>query len=247
LIPPRTPRAFSSRPADAFAVERILASSRYQAIATRSVAEARRALQHLQPAAAILDVVLLGDESWRFLIELKQGVIAGNIPVLVASSSPDERKAINLGADEFMAKPADPEKLLRMLDRLTGYNSVTRVLVVDDEEVSRYLVRQLLPRGTYDVREAATGIEGLAQLRDEPPDVVLLDLNMAGMDGFQFLDQLDRHGNIPTVVLTSMIIGKDERPRLQKAAKVISKSDLSSELLVQTIDDVLGIDAERVS
>jgi signal transduction histidine kinase/CheY-like chemotaxis protein len=234
-------------PADAFAVERILASSRYQAIATRSVAEARRALQHLQPAAAILDVVLLGDESWRFLIELKQGVIAGNIPVLVASSSPDERKAINLGADEFMAKPADPEKLLRMLDRLTGYNSVTRVLVVDDEEVSRYLVRQLLPRGTYDVREAATGIEGLAQLRDEPPDVVLLDLNMAGMDGFQFLDQLDRHGNIPTVVLTSMIIGKDERPRLQKAAKVISKSDLSSELLVQTIDDVLGIDAERVS
>jgi signal transduction histidine kinase/CheY-like chemotaxis protein len=82
-------------PADAFAVERILSSSRYQAIATRSVAEARRALQHLQPVAAILDVVLLGDESWRFLIELKQGGIAGNIPVLVASSSPDEHKAIN--------------------------------------------------------------------------------------------------------------------------------------------------------
>jgi signal transduction histidine kinase/DNA-binding response OmpR family regulator len=234
-------------PADAFAVERILAPSRYQAIAVRSVAEARRALGRIRPVAAILDVVLLGDESWRFLIELKQGAIAGDIPVLVASSSPDERKAINLGADEFMAKPVNAERLLRMLDRLTGHNSVTRVLVIDDEEVSRYLVRQLLPRGTYDVREAATGIEGLAQLRDDPPDVVLLDLNMGGMDGFQFLDQLDANGNIPTVVLTSMIIGTDERPRLRKAAKIISKADLSSELLVQTIDDVLGSQAEFLS
>jgi CheY-like chemotaxis protein len=147
-----------------------------------------------------------------------------------------------------MAKPVNPEKLLRMIDRLTGYNSVTRILVVDDEEVSRYLVRQLLPRGTYDVREAATGIEGLAQLRDEPPDVVLLDLNMAGMDGFQFLDQLDGKWNIPAVVLTSMIIGQDDRPRLRRAAKIISKSDLSSELLVQTINEVLGVEvAERVS
>ena len=234
-------------PADAFAVERILAPSRYQAIPARSVTEARRALEHVKPVAAILDVVLLGDESWRFLIELKQGNVAGNIPVLVASSSPDEHKAINLGADEFMAKPANPERLLRMLDRLTGHNSVTRVLVVDDEEVARYLVRQLLPRGTYDIREAATGVEGLAQLRDEPPDVVLLDLDMAGMDGFQFLNQLDRNGNIPAIVLTSMIIGGDERARLQKAAKIISKSELSSELLVQTIDDVLGIDVERVA
>ncbi len=182
--------AVEDDPADAFAIERILAPSRYQAVVARSVAAARHALEQVRPAAVILDVVLLGDESWRLLIELRQRDATADIPVLVVSSAGEERKAINLGADEYLGKPIDPERLIGLLDQLTGQSSVTRVLLIDDEEVSRYLVRQLLPRGTYDLREAATGVEGLARLEDERPDIVLLDLNLPGMNGYQFLERL---------------------------------------------------------
>ena len=223
--------------ADVFAVSRILGPSRYQVLAARSIAEARRLLQIVEPAAAILDILLIGDESWRFLIELKQR--ATEIPVVVTSSTGDAGKAINLGADDYLEKPIAPEKLLDALDRLTGQHSVTRVLVVDDEEVSRYLVRQLLPRGVFDVAEAATGIEGLARLRSEPTDVILFDLSMPGMDGYQLLDRLCETADVPAVVLTSAVLEPEQRRRLSRAAQIISKSDLSSDVLIAAIDNAL--------
>ncbi len=232
--------AVEDNPADSFAVERILSTSRYQAIVARSVAEARRALERVRPAAIILDVVLLGDESWRFLIEIRQRDATADIPVVVASSTGDERKAVNLGADEYLDKPIDPAQLVGLLDRLTGQRSVTHVLLVDDEEVSRYLVRQLLPRSTYDIKEAATGVEGLARLRDERPDVVLLDLNMPGMNGYEFLERLSAETNIPAIILTSMILDSEQRLRLGNASKIISKSDLSEPGLTEAITTALA-------
>ena len=232
--------AVEDNPADSFAVERILSTSRYQAIVARSVAEARRALEQVRPAAIILDVVLLGDESWRFLIEIRQRDATADIPVVVASSTGDERKAINLGADEYLDKPIDPAQLVGLLDRLTGQRSVTHVLLVDDEEVSRYLVRQLLPRSTYDIKEAATGVEGLVSLRDERPDIVLLDLNMPGMNGYEFLERLSAETNIPAIILTSMILDNEQRQRLGNASNIISKSDLSAPALTEAITTALA-------
>ncbi len=226
--------------ADVFTFERILAPSHYQPVVSRTIDQARQALESCTPVAVLLDVMLEGDESWRLLIELRQREARAQLPVVVISSGGDEAKAINLGADEYLGKPVDPEQLLRLLDRLTGQSSVTRVLLVDDEEVSRYLVRQLLPRGLYDIREAATGIEGLAQLRNDRPDIVLLDLNMPGMDGYQFLDRLEAEADIPAVVLTSTILGNEQMSRLKRAAKIVSKSDLSSAMLTAAIDGALA-------
>lgn len=232
--------AVEDNPADSFAVERILSTSCYQAIVARSVAEARRALERVRPAAIILDVVLLGDESWRFLVEIRQRDATADIPVVVASSTGDERKAISLGADEYLDKPIDPAQLVGLLDRLTGQRSVTHVLLVDDEEVSRYLVRQLLPRSTYDIKEAATGVEGLVKLRDERPDIVLLDLNMPGMNGYEFLERLSAETNIPAIILTSMILDTEQRLRLGNASNIISKSDLSAPALTEAITTALA-------
>jgi signal transduction histidine kinase/DNA-binding response OmpR family regulator len=232
--------AVEDNPADSFAVERILSTSRYQAVVARSVAEARQALERVRPAAIILDVVLLGDESWRFLIEMRQRDATADIPVVVASSTGDERKAINLGADEYLDKPIDPAQLIGLLDRLTGQRSVTHVLLVDDEEVSRYLVRQLLPRSTYDIKEAATGVEGLVRLRDERPDIVLLDLNMPGMNGYEFLERLSAETNIPAIILTSMILDNEQRLRLGDASNILSKSDLSALALTEAITTALA-------
>jgi CheY-like chemotaxis protein len=226
--------------ADAFAFERMLAPSSYQPIVTHTIQQAKEALERFRPAAVLLDIVLEGDETWRYLIELRQREATSGLPVIVVSSSGDAAKAINLGADEYLGKPAEPEQLLRLLDRVTGRSSVTRVLLIDDEEISRYLVRQLLPRGVFDLREAATGVEGLARLRNDRPDIVILDLNMPGMDGYQFLERLDAEADIPAIVLTSMILNSDQRSRLGRAAKIVSKSDLSSVALTTAISGALA-------
>jgi signal transduction histidine kinase/CheY-like chemotaxis protein len=229
--------------ADSFATQRLLSGTGYQPIVARTVAAAKRALGCVQPAAVLLDVVLAGDESWRLILGLRQGEATGDIPIVVISSTGEERKALNLGADAYLRKPVDRERLLNILDRLTGNRSTTRVLLVDDEEVTRYLVRQLLPRGVYDVREAKSGPEGLGQLLTEPPDVVLLDLKMPEMTGFELLDRISNETSldgVPAIVLTSAILTLDERQRLRRAARIMSKSDLSGTALTGAITEVLG-------
>ena len=228
--------------ADSFAIQRLLSNTRYQAIVARTVAAARSALERMRPAAVLLDVVLFGDESWRLILGLRQGETTGDIPIVVTSSTGEERKALHLGADAYLRKPIDHPRLLDILDRLTGNRSTTRVLLVDDEEVTRYLVRQLLPRGVYDVREATSGTDGLAQLLIEPPDVVLLDLKMPEMTGFELLDRINDETSldgVPAIVLTSAVLTLDERQRLRRAARIMSKSDLSGSALTGAITDAL--------
>ena len=132
--------------------------------------------------------------------------------------------------------------LISLLDRLTGRHSITKILLVDDEEVMRYLVRQLLPRSRYSVRAIANCREGLQCLYDEHPDVVLLDLNLPEMDGYQFLDRVRDDANlaeVPIIVLTSAILDPDKRTLLQRAANILSKSDMSASTLIDTIDRVV--------
>ena len=85
-----------------------------------TVAAAKHALERVTPAAILLDVVLSGDESWRMILGLRQGEATGDIPIVVTSSTGEDRKALHLGADAYLAKPLDPELLLDRLDRLTG-------------------------------------------------------------------------------------------------------------------------------
>jgi signal transduction histidine kinase/CheY-like chemotaxis protein len=229
--------------ADAFACERALAASPYQAITARSTARGRQALEHFAIAAILLDVMLVGEESWRFLIELKQHDATHDIPVIVLSSSQEDRKARSLGADDYLSKPVDAQAIVRAIDRATGRHSVRRVLVVDDDEVARYLVRQLLPRSGFEVSEAATGQDALLSAAQRRPDVVLVDLNMPTMDGFQFLDLWSAaHGPaaVPAVVLTSMALGVEHHRQLGKARAVLSKSDLSAAALMAAIESAIA-------
>jgi len=244
LEPGRTPvLVVEDDPADAFGVERALAQSRYQVIPARTVTEAKHLLEHASPTAILLDVMLDGEESWRFLLDLKQSEKTHHIPIVVVSSAEEERKARSFGANEYLSKPVEPRALVRLLDELTGEGAATRILLVDDEEISRYLIRQLLPAATIDLSEVASGSEGLRVAADSPPDAILLDLNMEEMNGFEFLERakaMPELRQVPILAMTSMLLTDDQRLRLAKADAIVSKFELTSDALTMAIREALA-------
>ena len=205
-------------------------------------------IQAVRPDAILLDIVLAGDESWRLLLEMRGQEANADIPLIVTSSTGEVRKAAHLGADEYLAKPVDGERLIDILDRVTGRHSLTQVLLVDDEEVTHYLVRQLLPRAQYRLWIANNGKDALDRLVEQSPDVVLLDLRMPGMSGFEFLDRVKQNAalaELPVIVLTSTTPQPEERALLGGASLIISKTDLASGSLTDAIGRVLRL-GERV-
>jgi signal transduction histidine kinase/CheY-like chemotaxis protein len=241
--------AIDDDPAELLNQERILAGTRYQLLAARSTAQAKRVLEHILPGAIILDIMLEGEEAWRFLIDAKHREATHNIPLVVVTSTRDERKARSLGADHYLDKPLDRAQFLQVLDDLTGARAAIKVLLVDDEEIARYLVRQLLPRGAFYLREASDGLSGLEMARKEKPDLIIVDLNMKPIDGLSFIELLASEvtGPMPpVVVLTSLVPADTQKLKHAGATEIMSKSDLTGAALVATIRRALSV-AEPVA
>jgi CheY-like chemotaxis protein len=118
------------------------------------------------------------------------------------------------------------------------------VLVIDDEEVARYVFKTNLSGAAYDVIQARSGVEGLEKARREAPDVIFLDLIMGDMAGLEVLEELKRAPDtrdIPVIVLTSKALQGAEREQLAaRTAAILSKADTSRETLVEQIERLLG-------
>ncbi|HKQ63225.1 MAG TPA: ATP-binding protein [Candidatus Polarisedimenticolaceae bacterium] len=213
--------------------EKTLAAAGYQVLAARTLREARDAVASFQPRAILLDILLKGEDAWAFLSELKRRPDTRAAPVAVISTVDDRRKALALGAETFCLKPLDRQRLLQTLTLLVAPETVRRVLLADDEEVFRYVLRQHLQAPHYEILEAESGSQALELARTEQPDVVCLDLSMPDLDGQEVLRRLKsdpstRH--IPVVVVTSRVL--DEAARLEVralAADVLSKESVSRE------------------
>lgn len=228
---------------EALLYEKYLVAAGYQALHARSVREAREALTLMRPALILLDVLLRGEDSWSFLTELRRRPDTENTPILIVSSVEDQAKGISLGADAYLLKPVDRQRLVQQVAAMTGRTGVRRVLIVDDEEISRYLIRQSLASPHIEVLEAATGEEAILLARADHPAAICLDLRMPDQDGEQVLrrlksDPLTRE--IPVFVVTSKALDQGERDRLlEMAADVISKESLSRERILPRVEEAM--------
>ena len=226
-----------------FLYEKYLSSSGFQVVPARSIDDARLLLRDVTPAAIVLDVMLEGETSWGFLAELKSSTQTRDIPVLVVTVTDRENKARALGADEFWMKPMDKEWLARKLRTLAKRGPIENLLVIDDDEVSRYLVRRLLADTPYKITEATGGLEGIRLARETLPSVILLDFVMPGMTAFEVLDELKadrRTRHIPVIIHTSKDLAAEERERLKQATSaILSKQSLSREVAIARIRDAL--------
>jgi signal transduction histidine kinase/CheY-like chemotaxis protein len=226
-----------------FLYEKYLVMAGFHVVPARTIEEAEAAMQSNRPAAIVLDVMLEGDTSWNFLANVKRNLDTRDIPVLVVTVTNRADKARALGADEFWLKPIDQDRLLRKLRQLAQQRPATTVLVIDDDETSRYLLRRHLQDTQYELLEASTGPEGVAIAKQRHPRVILLDFLLEGMNAFDVLDDLKadpQTRTIPVIVVTSHVLAEaDQRRLLEEAEAVISKQHLSRELAINRIRDAL--------
>jgi signal transduction histidine kinase/CheY-like chemotaxis protein len=226
-----------------FLYEKYLSRSGFQVLPVRTVEEARRTLQRVRPAAMVLDVMLEGETSWSFLAELKANESTRDIPVMVVTLMDRENKARALGADEFWLKPLVEEQLLKKLAAMARNGPMRKLLIIDDDDVHRYLLRQLLKDTPYLLVEAATGPEGVQLAREQTPDLIFLDFVLPDMTAFDVLDDLKadpRTRDIPIILHTSRQLQEEERQRLAKeTSTILAKHTLSREVAITRIRDAL--------
>lgn len=204
-------------------IARHLGTSPCRVISAHSGPEALRIAELITPDVIALEAVLPDMDGFELLARLKAKPQLANVPVVMMSMLPDVGgSSVGLGADRFLMKPFDRGLLLQSVQDLVGATR-KRVLVVDDEPDARELVRRsLLPAGHL-VDEVEDGASALAYLGRNRPDLILLDLMMPEMDGFEVIRRLqadEELAQIPLVVLTGMSLSDADRRRLSSTAVV---------------------------
>ncbi|HEY2532387.1 MAG TPA: response regulator, partial [Xanthobacteraceae bacterium] len=183
-----------------------------------------RRARELRPAAIILDIVMPDIDGWTVLAALKDEPKLADIPVVIVSILDEQRSGIALGATGYLTKPIDRERLVAILSRLRAAGAPGTILVVEDDEEQRLLVCTILAARGWRVREAANGRLALDAVAAELPDVILLDLMMPEMDGFELVAALQAKvawREIPVVVVTALDLTAEDRRRLSGGVKQI--------------------------
>jgi signal transduction histidine kinase/CheY-like chemotaxis protein len=218
-------------PETAFVYSRYLASAGYQSHAVGSIDEAKSVLCKIRPSAIILDILLRSETSWNFLREIKSAITGPPIPVLVMSVTDEEHKVFGLGADAFLRKPYQPEDFIGEISRITSLSIRPRILLIDDHEVSRYLLRESIPEHQYEIFEARSGREGIRMAHELRPSLIFLDFFMPDLTGAEVLRDLRNSRDIAhtPIILHSTKALEDSELRFfeDNGATLFSKQSLT--------------------
>lgn len=205
--------------------------------------EALDAARKKRPFLILLDVMMPGKDGWEVLQELKIDPETSDIPVVMCTVSENEELGIALGATDYLTKPFDRESIISKLASLSkGIHKrrrTTHILAIDDDEKIRELYEATLPTEGYKVHTAANGPDGLKLAEQVEPDIILLDLMMPGMDGFEVAERLKqqpRTREIPIIVVSAKELTMNERIRLMgHIEECVSKDGFSPKRLLEEI------------
>jgi signal transduction histidine kinase/DNA-binding response OmpR family regulator len=219
--------------------ESYLRDSEFQPILTSTVAQSEVWTARHSPAAVVADVYIGDDQSWGFIARLRERL--PELPIIIVSVQDESQAAIARGGSVFLPKPVERDVLMRELRRLTENTGTRRVLLVDDNEVARYILRDLLDQPWLDIREAASGTEALSLLNEKLPDALILDLLMPDISGFEILRQLRSQAatkNLPVLIYTSKVLSETEKAQLESwRARIIRKEEITTRLSAQPFLD----------
>jgi signal transduction histidine kinase/CheY-like chemotaxis protein len=226
-------------------IARTLANEGYRIELTASGAEGLSAARERRPDVITLDVLMPGMDGWAVLAALKSDPATADIPVIMLTISDSEDMGFALGAAAYLTKPIEGDVLTAMMKKFQKHQG--QVLVVDDDPVTRDMLRRTLHGEGWTVAEAVNGRDALARIAAELPSLILLDLMMPEMDGFQFVAELrarDEWRAIPVVVMTAKDLTQLDRDQLNGHVQQIAQKGLySRDRLLREVHDLVTANA----
>ncbi|MDF1586749.1 response regulator [Marinimicrococcus flavescens] len=220
------------------AIAEVVREAGFVAIEAKSGAEGLALARAARPDAIVLDIIMPGQDGWSVLREIRADPALRDVPVILATVVADREMGLAFGAVDHLVKPIDPVRLLATLEAIVG-GGRREVLVVEDDGPTRSLFHRLLTREGWHVREAADGVQGLRELEEHRPTLMVLDLMMPGMDGFQLLAAVKQRpalADLPVIVVTSKDLTRDELDWLKThAGEVVMKGERGRAELVAAL------------
>ncbi|TNE51834.1 MAG: hybrid sensor histidine kinase/response regulator [Deltaproteobacteria bacterium] len=218
---------------------RFLTKEGFLVVSTSSGEEGLRIAEKLEPFAITLDVKMPDMDGWAVLSELKKLPALADTPVIMVTIVDDMQRGYALGAADFLTKPFERERILKTLRKYQPTQKPWDVLIVEDDDLSRDLLTSIMKKSGWDTREAINGIKALEEVKAKQPDLILLDLMMPEMDGFEFLEKMREEEDtrtIPTIIITAKEITQEDRQRLSGYVDhLLNKAGFSKEDLLQEI------------
>ncbi|HZA67214.1 MAG TPA: response regulator [Geminicoccaceae bacterium] len=231
------------KPAHEF-LERELAHAGYDILHAAGGREGLKLAKQARPDVITLDIIMPDLDGWSVLKALKADPELCDIPVILVTIMRDRDLGFALGAADYITKPFDREVLMRVVGRHVRGDGRAQVLVVDDDPKTREMLRRTLQKAGWTVAEAGNGCEALEALETAKPALVLLDLMMPGMDGFEVLERL--HGDetwreVPVIIVTAKDLTSDDIDRLNgRVVKVLQKGTYQRRDLVRDIHAMIA-------
>ena len=224
-------------------VQRALTKEGYGVQTAASGAEGLALARQLKPAAITLDVMMPGMDGWAALTALKADPRTADIPVIMTTIVDDKNLGFALGAADYFIKPIDWNRLVAVLEKHRRRAAGSYVLIIEDDPQTREMLRRAAEKQGWQVVEAGNGRAGLERVAERVPDVILLDLMMPEMDGFEFVEGLRRRPEcrrIPVIVATAKDLTEDERRRLNgHVIQILQKGGYSTGELLEEIRKLL--------
>jgi signal transduction histidine kinase/DNA-binding response OmpR family regulator len=225
-------------------LERELAGAGYDLVHATGGREGLKLAKQARPDVITLDIIMPDLDGWSVLKALKADPELCNIPVVLVTIMRDRDLGFALGAADYITKPLDREALIRVVGRHVRSDGRAQVLVVDDDPKTRDMLRRTLQKAGWTVAEAANGCEAIEALERARPALVLLDLMMPGMDGFEVLERLhddETWREVPVIIVTAKDLTPDEVDRLNgRVIKVLQKGAYQRRDLVRDIHAMIA-------
>ncbi len=221
----------------------------FEVLLASSGEEGIRMAREAKPDVITLDVLMPGMDGWAVMKALKSDPLTARIPVVMVSMVDDKDIGYALGASDYLLKPFDRDKLSEVLRRYRCAEPPCPVLVVEDDPATREVIRRTLEGDGWQVSEAENGRVALTSVAAKIPDLILLDLMMPEMDGFEFVAELRRNEawrRVPVVVVTAKDLSREDRERLDGyVRRIFQKGAFSRDELIREIRLLLQNERSR--
>ncbi len=223
-----------------------LSESGYDVVIATDGDSAIAKAHEIKPFAITLDIMLPKKDGWQVMQELKSFPDTCDIPIIIISIIDNQSLGFSMGALGYLVKPIDKDQLTGILNNLelasNSKKTAGKILVIDDKEEDIKLVESILRNEGFNILKAEDGAKGFFMAIEERPDLIILDLLMPGMSGFDVMTALQDHPEakkIPVIICTIKDLTQEDRDRLNnKVRSIVQKGEDARTHLLEAIKNI---------